>query len=127
VRSFNPQHPAVKIPTRQRADRFGETPMKSSDHPIESLSLLLDHAAAETAEAANRSQADYFIRLLEENCIEIDRRITNHQTDIAGYESRGCLDDARRCRRIIRIEEPSNMSALHSVGPPPKRDDGRCR
>jgi hypothetical protein len=88
-----------------------------------------DKAAA--AEAANRSQGRYFLRVLNEHCVEIDRRIAKYQAEVTKYESRGSVDHACRCRRMIRSEERDRqqvdwmIDALHrrftSAAPPRKR------
>jgi hypothetical protein len=65
-------------------------------------------------EAADRDQAEYFLQMLSESCVEIDRRIHKFQTALAGYESRGSTEHVRRCRRMIRTEE-HNRHQLHGM------------
>jgi hypothetical protein len=71
------------------------------------------------AEAADRDQAEYFLQVLNERCVETDRRIVKFRTAMAGYESRGSIEHVRRCRRMIRTEEHNRhqlnrmIDALH--------------
>ncbi|MGB9303289.1 MAG: hypothetical protein WCB92_06310 [Mycobacterium sp.] len=52
----------------------------------------VDQAAAAAVEAADRSQAEYYLRVLSEHCAESGRRIAKYLAAMAGYESRGQLD-----------------------------------
>jgi hypothetical protein len=84
-----------------------------------------DQAGVAAAEAAARSQAEYYLYVLSERCVEIDRKIVNYQNAMARYESRGHGHDTRRCRRMIRVEEHERykldrmIDALHQRFPPP--------
>jgi hypothetical protein len=81
--------------------------------------------AAVAAEAADRLQCQYYLRLLTERCEEIDRRIATCQRAMARYESRGNVDDVRRCRRMMRVEQDEQdrlegmIAAMHRRFPPP--------
>ena len=85
----------------------------------------VDQVAAAAAEAADRRQAEYYLRVLSQECLQIHRRIAKYQAATARYESRGGVDDARRCRRMIRKEEHDRdrlegmIAALHLRFRPP--------
>ena len=82
-------------------------------------------AAAAAAETADRSQAEYYLQLLYERCVQIDGKIAKYQTAMERYASRGRIDHVRRCRRLIRIEEHDRsrlermIAALYRRFPPP--------
>jgi hypothetical protein len=83
-------------------------------------SAVTDYApAVVVAEAANCSQAEYFITLLNQSCVEIDHRIAECESVMTRYQARGSLDEVRQCRRTIRIEERERqqlqwmIAALH--------------
>jgi hypothetical protein len=61
--------------------------------------------AAMTAEAADRLQGEYYLRLLIEWCEQIDRRIAKYQRPMSRYQSHGYADEVRCCRRMIRVEQ----------------------
>ena len=69
---------------------------------------------AAAAEAANRAQADYFLRELGENCVQIDRRIAKYQAALAEDETLG-IDDRRQLRRMIRIEQRHRQLAEQMI------------
>ena len=73
----------------------------SLDRPAENASRS---AAGPSADADSR-QADYFLRLLVQNCRQLDRRIGEYQRAIAIAESTGAVQRARGVRRMMRTEE----------------------
>ena len=64
-----------------------------------------DDPAIAAAEAADRTQAEYFLAVLSESSGEIDRRIAKRQQAMTRYETRRRVGEARPCRRMIRNEE----------------------
>jgi hypothetical protein len=62
-------------------------------------------SAAVPAADGDSRQADYFLRLLVQNCWQLDRRIDEYQRAIAIAETSGAVQRARGIRRLMRIEE----------------------
>jgi hypothetical protein len=60
---------------------------------------------ATVAEAADQRQADYFLRLLNQNRRVVEHRIEGYRKAIAGAEASGNTEGAATLRRMARIEE----------------------
>jgi hypothetical protein len=73
-----------------------------------------NRSAAITIAAADSRQADYFLRLLVENCRQVDRRIDEYQRAIATAETRGAVERARDIGRlmVIKKHERQTVQAL---------------
>lgn len=54
---------------------------------------------------ADHRQADYFLRLLTQGCVLIERQIDRYQKAIAVAEGSGAVDHSRRLRRVMRVEQ----------------------
>lgn len=65
----------------------------------------IDRNQAPAAEAADRSQAEYYRCLLAEHRTEIDRAIVKYQSAIAEQKSRGSTNGARELGRALRQAE----------------------
>jgi hypothetical protein len=61
--------------------------------------------AATVAEAADQRQADYFLRLLNQNRCVVEHRIEGYHKAIASAEASGNTEGACGLRRMVRIEE----------------------
>jgi hypothetical protein len=92
-----------------------------------------DPASAPDAPTPDRRQADYYRLLLAERCAQTDRRIAEYRTMLSRDEARGYLDEVRRIRRLIRIEERERetldrmLKALHRRFPRSAREWPRRR
>jgi hypothetical protein len=56
-------------------------------------------------DTADYQQAQYYRALLSEHRREVDGRIASYQTSMARHVARGNVEDARRVRRMLRVEE----------------------
>lgn len=72
-------------------------------HTASPADLSSDDAAA--ADAADRLQADYFLRLLAQNRRLIDHRIDEYRKAIAAADIKGDAEGARTFRRLALGEE----------------------
>ncbi|WP_096439405.1 hypothetical protein [Mycobacterium shigaense] len=63
-----------------------------------------DRARA-AADAADQRQADYFLRLLNQNRRVVEHRIEGYRKAIAGAEAAGNIEGAGALRRMARVEE----------------------
>lgn len=77
--------------------------------PADSQPGELDPAAA-AADAADRRQAEYFVRLLMQNRRLMDHRIDEYQQAIAAAEADGDADAAGNFRRLSRLEQQDRQS-----------------
>jgi hypothetical protein len=57
------------------------------------------------AQSANRRQAEVFRRVLHERYCELDNRIAANYRLLTKFQNSQQYDDARRVRRMLRIEE----------------------
>jgi hypothetical protein len=68
---------------------------------------------------ADESRAQYFLGLLCDSRVEIDRQIAKDTAAMTSYQSCGQFDGFRRLRRMIRVEERERqeldrmITALH--------------
>ncbi|GBG38412.1 hypothetical protein [Mycobacterium montefiorense] len=97
-------------------DRRGRTPHVAAVRPVPghvhqagALSAHRPAAAADrvayAADTADQRQADYFLRLLNQNRRLIDQRIDGYHKAIAVAEARDDAESASVFRRTARIEE----------------------
>jgi hypothetical protein len=64
---------------------------------------------------ADSCQADYFLRLLVQNCRQLNHRIDKYQREIAIAETRGAVQRARGIRRVMRIEEHERQTVQRLI------------
>jgi hypothetical protein len=76
-------------------------------------SVDIDPATA-VAEAADLRQADYFLRLLNQNRRVVEHRIEGYHKAIASAEASGNTEGASGLRRMARVEE-QERAALNSL------------
>lgn len=84
--------------------------------PLASVSRTTGEAdrVATVAEEADQRQAEYFLRLLNQNRRVVEHRIEGYRKAIAGAEASGNTEGAATLRRMARIEEQEReaLSAL---------------
>lgn len=78
--------------------------------PLNRSAIDAGQSAAAPATDPDHRQADYFLRLLTQNCARIDRQIGQYQKVIAIAETRGAVDYGRRLRQMMRIEEQERQT-----------------
>jgi hypothetical protein len=66
-------------------------------------------------EAADRRQAEYFLRLLTQSRRHIDHRIAEYEKAIATAQAAGDTEGANTLRRMERVEEEDRQTLDHLV------------
>lgn len=93
-------HGSPVRPGAAYARQGGVTPQASA-----SQTTGQDDRLATVAEAADQRQADYFLRLLNQNRRVVEHRIEGYRKAIANAEASGNTEGAASLRRMARVDE----------------------
>jgi hypothetical protein len=105
---------ADRVPNGSRASRGSVAQLKPTQvHQGNSTSWVpVDRPAGDTGRSAaapavdaDQRQAEYFLRLLAQNCLDIDQQIDRYQRAIAIAEASGATDHGVRLQSAMRAEQ----------------------
>jgi len=108
-RLTNTQRPPHVRPTYVR--HGNSTPWVPVDRPA----VDAGQSAAAPAVDADHRQAEYFLRLLAENCLDIDQQIDRYQKAIAIAEASGATEHGGRLQSAMRAEQQERQTLTELI------------